>query len=117
MNPTNLQLERCRYYTEVTVERWSEATYRSRKSRRIGNKNSLPYGHVLLVFLSSLSAIPDASRLTNHAARVLTPWGELFVFLNTLPKSERLGEHTIGFFSFRVMSDNVPLPQDYLLHG
>ncbi|KAF2803996.1 uncharacterized protein BDZ99DRAFT_426165 [Mytilinidion resinicola] len=81
--------------------------------RRIGDKNVLPHVHVLLAFLSSLSTIPYVSALADNA-----PWNELVTFLNTLSKSERL-EPLVNndIFPSKDMSDNVPLPEDYLIRG
>jgi hypothetical protein len=80
--------------------------------RRIGDKNVLPHVHVLLAFLSSLSTIPYVSCLADKA-----PWDEVVVFLNTLSKSERLDPLIADLFPSSDMSDNVPLPEDYLIRG
>ncbi|OCK77900.1 hypothetical protein K432DRAFT_406929 [Lepidopterella palustris CBS 459.81] len=81
--------------------------------KRVGDKNVLPHVHVLLAFLSSLTAIPYVSFLANGA-----PWEEIVVFLNTLSKSERLEPLTTNnIFPTQDQDDNRPLPEDYLIRG
>lgn len=80
--------------------------------RRLGDKNVLPHVHVLLSFLSSFGSIPYIAHLVDNA-----PWAEIVVFLNTLLKSEQ-PEQLMGRPVFPThQSDNLPLPEDYLIRG
>ncbi|KAF2743025.1 hypothetical protein M011DRAFT_411394 [Sporormia fimetaria CBS 119925] len=80
--------------------------------RRAGDKNVLPHVHVLLSFIHALASIPNVSRLVDHA-----PWQEIASFLNTLSKSERAEQLLPGPLFPSVQSDDLPLPEDYLIRG
>jgi len=80
--------------------------------RRIGDKNVLPHVHVVLSFLSSLATNKYVAHLIDHA-----PWTEIVLFLNTLLKSERPEQIMPGTVFPTDQSDNLPLPEDYLIRG
>jgi hypothetical protein len=81
-------------------------------ARRIGDKNVLPHVHVLLSFLSSFASIKYVAHLIDQA-----PWLDIVTSLNTLLKAER-PEPLMTAPVFPVdRSDNLPLPEDYLMRG
>jgi hypothetical protein len=96
--------------------------------RRIGDKNVLPHVHIMLSFLTTFAASPYVSHLLSD-----TPWPELVAFLNTLVKTENQIQNQPQFvqqtsnihtlFSSPVFpndgerSDELPLPEDYLIRG
>ncbi|KAF2277970.1 uncharacterized protein EI97DRAFT_449372 [Westerdykella ornata] len=80
--------------------------------RRVDDKNVLPFVHVMLAFFSSIAAIPQAAHLADHA-----PWSEIASFLNALVKSERAEQLVAGPLFPPLQSDNLPLPDDYLIRG
>jgi hypothetical protein len=98
--------------------------------RRIGDKNVLPHVHIMLSFLATFAANPYVSHLLSDA-----PWTELVAFLNTLVKTESLiqsqsqtqnisqPQNIDTLFSTEVFpndgerSDELPLPEDYLVRG
>ncbi|KAH8704679.1 hypothetical protein GQ44DRAFT_629914 [Phaeosphaeriaceae sp. PMI808] len=98
--------------------------------RRIGDKNVLPHVHIMLSFLTTFAANTYVSHLLAD-----TPWAELAAFLNMLVKTENQ-IHNQGqmpnvnqtqnintLFSSTVFpndgerSDELPLPEDYLVRG
>jgi hypothetical protein len=98
--------------------------------RRIGDKNVLPHVHIMLSFLTTFAANSYVSNLLSDA-----PWAELVAFLNTLVKIESQiqsqsqtqnvshPENIDTLFSTTVFpndderSDELPLPEDYLVRG
>ncbi|KAL6702657.1 hypothetical protein ACN47E_001242 [Coniothyrium glycines] len=96
--------------------------------RRIGDKNVLPHVHVMLAFLDAFSANTYVSRLL-----VDTPWAELISFLNTLIKTQNhyqiqtptpdQTQNIDDLLSADVFpnagerTDELPLPEDYLIRG
>jgi hypothetical protein len=98
--------------------------------RRIGDKNVLPHVHIMLSFLTMFAANPYVSHLLSDA-----PWAELVAFLNTLVKTESQiqsqsqtqnisqPQNIDTLFSTKVFpkegerSDELPLPEDYLVQG
>lgn len=83
-------------------------------SQRIGDKNILPYMHVILVYLFGLALVSDA--LTYVEGHV--PWKWITIFLNTLGRS--------GVVEARFESPDFPqqmtgtgrqLPEDFKLRG
>jgi hypothetical protein len=95
---------------------------------RIGDKNVLPHVHIMLSFLTTFAASPYVSHLLSD-----TPWLNLVKFLNTLVKTENQIQNQPQFvqqtsnihtlFSSPVFpndgerSDELPLPEDYLIRG
>ena len=98
--------------------------------RRIGDKNVLPHVHIMLSFLTTFASNPYVSHLLSD-----TPWAELVAFLNTLVKTESQiqsqsqaqnvsqPQNIDTLFSTTVFpndgerSDELPLPEDYLVRG
>ncbi|KAH7076133.1 hypothetical protein FB567DRAFT_608774 [Paraphoma chrysanthemicola] len=98
--------------------------------RRIGDKNVLPHVHIMLSFLTTFAASSYVSHLLAD-----TPWTELVAFLNTLIKTESQiqnqsqsqnvaqPQNIDTLFSTPVFpndgerSDELPLPEDYLVRG
>ncbi|CAA9963290.1 EST1 DNA bind domain containing protein [Pyrenophora teres f. maculata] len=79
--------------------------------RRLGDKNVLPYVHVMLAFLSNLASSTFVSFLIADA-----PWAELVAFLNTLIKNET--RHITNVFPREgERNDELPLPEDYHIRG
>lgn len=83
-------------------------------TQRIGDKNIVPYMHVLLAFLWSLANVPGA--LLYVSAEM--PWEGIITFLNTLGRS--------GVDKTEVVSDEFPLqlsgtgrqlPEDFSMRG
>jgi hypothetical protein len=95
---------------------------------RIGDKNVLPHVHIMLSFLSTFASNSYVSHLLAD-----TPWTELVAFLNTLVKTEsqiqnqtqnvKQPQNIETLFSSTVFpkdgerSDELPLPEDYLIRG
>jgi hypothetical protein len=92
--------------------------------RRIGDKNVLPHVHIMLSFLTTFAATIYVSHLLAD-----TPWAELVAFLNTLIKTEsqhpnvNQPQNIDTLFATTVFpddgerSDELPLPEDYLVRG
>jgi hypothetical protein len=98
--------------------------------RRIGDKNVLPHVHIMLSFLATFAANLYVSHLLSDA-----PWAELVAFLNTLVKTESQIQNasqpqnanqpqnidtllsTTVFPNDGERSDELPLPEDYLVRG
>ncbi|KAL5423179.1 hypothetical protein PMIN06_013099, partial [Paraphaeosphaeria minitans] len=77
--------------------------------RRTGDKNVLPYVHVLLAFLLTLASIKYVAHFNDHA-----PWTELVSFLSTLLKSEQRPEKLIlGPVFPEDQADSLPLPENF----
>ncbi|KAF2007844.1 hypothetical protein P154DRAFT_614286 [Amniculicola lignicola CBS 123094] len=79
--------------------------------RHIGDKNVLPYLHVLLSFFASFASIKYIAHLIDHA-----PWSEIIPFLNTLLKTDR-PEHISDIFPTNSDEHTQPLPEDYLIRS
>lgn len=98
--------------------------------RRIGDKNVLPHVHIMLSFLTTFAAESYVSHLLADM-----PWFELVAFLNTLIKTENQIQnqnqpqsvnqpgHIDTLLSNPIFpndgerSDELPLPEDYLVRG
>jgi hypothetical protein len=98
--------------------------------RRVGDKNVLPHVHIMLSFLTAFAANQYVSHLLSDM-----PWTEIVAFLNTLMKtaSQIQGQSqtqnicqpqsTDTLFSTKVFPDGgersneLPLPEDYLVRG
>jgi hypothetical protein len=66
--------------------------------QRIGDKNCLPFAHIILAFLYSLSFVPDALLYVE----AICPWTSLALFLNTLGRS--------GTVETRFEGSEFPMP-------
>jgi hypothetical protein len=98
--------------------------------RRTEDKNVLPHVHIMLSFLTTFAANPYVSHLLSDA-----PWAELAAFLNTLVRTrsqiqsqsqtQKISQlqNIDSLFSTNVFpddgerSDELPLPEDYLVQG
>jgi hypothetical protein len=98
--------------------------------RRIGDKNVLPHVHIMLAFLTTFASDPYISHTLAD-----TPWAKLVAFLNTLVKTQSQiqnqnqpqnfshPQNIETLFSTTVFpndgerSDELPLPEDYLVRG
>jgi hypothetical protein len=98
--------------------------------RRFGDRNVLPHVHIMLSFMTRFAKNPYVSHLLSDA-----PWAELVAFLNTLVRTEsqiqsqsqtqntREPLNIDILFSTGVFpkkgerSDELPLPEDYLVRG
>jgi hypothetical protein len=90
--------------------------------RRIGDKNVLPFVHILVSFLSSLSSIQqhDFQVCNLHVAGSIfeaVPWNDLCSFLNTLAKAESQTRYESTEFIRPEKGDARPLPEDHLIRG
>ena len=86
----------------------------SKVAVRIGDKNILPFMHVLLGWLYSLVSIPEAMEFVE----AYMPWDKLVVFLNTLGRS--------GIVEANIEKSEFPqtfsgtgrqLPEDFVMRG
>jgi hypothetical protein len=83
--------------------------------RRLDDKNVLPHVHIMLAFLTTFASDENVSHLLAD-----TPWAELVDFLNNLVKTVQNIEtmfSTTVFPKDGKRSDEVPLPEDYLVRG
>jgi hypothetical protein len=94
--------------------------------RRIGDKNVLPFVHIMLAFLSSVASDKCVSKLIDD-----TPWAELVAFLNPLVKAENQmqSQSESQIFNMDALlasdvfpkegerADELPLPEDYQVRG
>jgi hypothetical protein len=93
--------------------------------RRIGDKNVLPFVHILLSFLSSLADIQQSGSLVNESKPYVSqsifqamPWAELCSFVNSLARTESVDPHYESFDFIRPeKGDARPLPEDHLIRG
>jgi Est1 DNA/RNA binding domain len=82
--------------------------------QRIGDKNILPFAHVVLAFLHSLSFIPDA--LLHIEGQ--TPWESIVTFLNTLGRSGAVASRFEGSAIPQPLSGTGrQLPEDFVMRG
>jgi hypothetical protein len=84
-------------------------------ARRIGDKNILPYMHVILVYLFGLSFVPNALLYVEGCV----PWGDIEIFLNSL-----IGRSDVvdaGFegteFPQQLSGTGWQLPEDFAIRG
>lgn len=82
--------------------------------QRIGDKNILPFAHVVLAFLNSLAYVPDALLFIEGQV----PWESLVTFLNTLGRS---GADECRFegstFPQPLSGTGRQLPEDFVMRG
>ena len=83
-------------------------------SQRIGDKNILPYMHVVLAYLFGLAFVPNA--LTYVEGYI--PWENITIFLNTLGRSgvveSRFEDRD---FPQQMSGTGRQLPEDFLMRG
>ena len=82
--------------------------------QRTGDKNILPHAHVSLVFLLSLSAVPQAMDYIEKDV----PWHELASFLSSLAKSNDIDPRNEDpHFPQPEKGVGRPLPEDFAING
>jgi hypothetical protein len=90
--------------------------------RRIGDKNVLPFVHILLSFLSSLSSIEqyDFRSCETYVAGSIfeaVPWNDLCSFVNMLARAESQTRFESADFIRPEKGHALPLPEDHLIRG
>ena len=83
-------------------------------AQRIGDKNILPYMHVILAYLYGLAFLPNALiYVEGHV-----PWENITVFLNTLGRSGVVEAHFEGEdFPQQMSGTGRQLPEDFVMRG
>ena len=83
-------------------------------SQRIGDKNILPYMHVILAYLFGLAFVPNALiYVEGHV-----PWENITIFLNTLGRSGVVEAHFEGAdFPQQMSGTGRQLPEDFVMRG
>lgn len=83
-------------------------------SQRIGDKNILPYMHVILAYLFGLAFVPNALiYVEDHI-----PWENIANFLNTLGRSGVVEAHFEGAdFPQQMSGTGRQLPEDFVMRG
>ena len=73
-------------------------------SRRIRDKNIVPYMHVVLAYLFGLAFVPNALiYIENHV-----PWEDITMFLNTLGRADVVASQFEGTEFPQRMIDSYP---------
>ena len=81
---------------------------------RIGDKNILPFAHVVLAFLSSLAQVPEALLWVEGQV----PWESIVTFLNTLGRSGAVESRFEGSaFPQPLSGTGRQLPEDFIMRG
>lgn len=81
---------------------------------RVGDKNVLPFSHVILAFLNSMAYVPDA--LLSIEAQV--PWEALIGFLNTAGRAGAIEARFEGAaFPQPLSGTGRHLPEDFIMRG
>lgn len=90
-------------------------------SRRVGDKNVLPYIHILFTFLSSLASTQSLNFREDYASQAIfynMPWQLLCSFLNTLARTNQFNPRYESIDFIRPeRQDARPLPEDHLIRG
>jgi hypothetical protein len=83
-------------------------------SRRIGDKNIVPYMHVVLAYLFGLAFVPNAlTYIENHV-----PWEGITIFLNTLGRADVVASQFEGTeFPQQMSGTGRQLPEDFVMRG
>jgi hypothetical protein len=83
-------------------------------SRRIGDKNIVPYMHVVLAYLFGLAFVPNALiYIENHV-----PWEDITIFLNTLGRADVVAsQFERTEFPQRMSGTGRQLPEDFVMRG
>jgi hypothetical protein len=83
-------------------------------SQRIGDKNILPYMHVILAYLFGLAFVPNALLYIEGCI----PWENITVFLNTLGRSGVVESRFEGVdFPQQMSGTGRQLPEDFVMRG
>ncbi len=82
--------------------------------QRIGDKNILPFAHVVLAFLNSLAFVPEALLFVEGQV----PWESIVTFLNTLGRSGAVESRFEGSaFPQPLSGTGRQLPEDFIMRG
>jgi hypothetical protein len=83
-------------------------------SQRIGDKNILPYMHVILAYLFALAFVPNALiYVEGHI-----PWEDISIFLNTLGRSGVVASRFEGTdFPQQMSGTGRQLPEEFKMRG
>ncbi|KAF7514335.1 hypothetical protein GJ744_000105 [Endocarpon pusillum] len=82
--------------------------------QRIGDKNVLPFVHVVLAFLNSVAHVPEAALFVEGQV----PWESIVTFLNTLGRSGVLAARFEGSaFPQPLSGTGRQLPEDFIMRG
>ena len=82
--------------------------------QHLGDKNILPFVHVVLAFLNRLGYVPDALRYIEEQV----PWEVLATFLNALGKSGIVdSQFEDSAFPQSLSGTGRQLPEDFFLRG
>ena len=83
-------------------------------ARRIGDKNIVPYMHVVLAYLFGLAFVPNALiYIENHI-----PWEDITIFLNTLGRAGVVASQFEGTeFPQHMSGTGRQLPEDFVIRG
>jgi hypothetical protein len=83
-------------------------------SQRIGDKNILPYMHVILAYLFGLAFVPNALIYVEGCV----PWENITIFLNTLGRSGVVEARFEGTeFPQQMSGTGRQLPEDFVMRG
>jgi hypothetical protein len=83
-------------------------------AQRIGDKNILPYMHVILAYLFGLAFVPNALTYVEGCV----PWEDIIVFLNTLGRSGVVEARFEGTdFPQHMSGTGLQLPEDFVMRG
>lgn len=82
--------------------------------QRIGDKNILPYMHVMLAYIWSLAHVHGAIEYVE----LHLPWEDIAVFLNTLGRSGVVESHVeCSGFPQTISGTGQQLPEDFVMRG
>jgi hypothetical protein len=83
-------------------------------AQRIGDKNILPYMHVVLAYLFGLAFVPGALTYVEGCV----PWEDIATFLNTLGRSGVVDARFEGIdFPQQMSGTGRQLPEDFVMRG
>jgi hypothetical protein len=83
-------------------------------SQRIGDKNILPYMHVILAYLFELAFVPNALIYVEGCV----PWENITIFVNTLGRSGLVEARFEGTeFPQQMSGTGRQLPEDFVMRG
>ncbi|ERF70125.1 hypothetical protein EPUS_00312 [Endocarpon pusillum Z07020] len=82
--------------------------------QRVGDRNVVPFAHVVLAFLKSLAHVPDAMLYVEGQV----PWKSIVTFLNTIGRSGALSSRYEGSaFPQPLSGTGRQLPEDFIMRG
>jgi Est1 DNA/RNA binding domain len=82
--------------------------------QRIGDRNVLPFAHVVLAFLNSLAYVPDALLFVEGQV----PWESIVAFLNAVGRSGAVESRFEGTaFPQPLSGTGRQLPEDFIMRG